>query len=641
VGVRGGSEAIIHSLASLVEDIGDDHSYVMLKVDFSNAFNRVSRRDFLARLRETEFSGMCRWVEWCYSVFGYLWLGDSVIQSCEGVQQGDPLGPFLFSLSLSGLTTEIDKRCPSLKFNSWFLDDGTVVGKVSEVLRAFNTILELGPDLGLSLNPRKCELWWPSLDSDSLGGFPMAIPRLQGGGTRSGVGPEGDDGVELLGGPIGNAAFASQHMQKRLHCLDSTLNALRDIDDGQIELLLLRCCLGTPRMGYAIRSCAPEKIRDELLLFDDMVSSQLEAIVAAPLTSDARKLASLPIRLGGLGISEVSKVAAPAFISSVLATRSLQHRILGRSDLMVPGFEAAVAEYTLSHHINPGDFHDRLAAVVEQPITQRELCDVVHQATFQSIFETASLRNQALIRSNGGQHAGAFLHAVPNPVFNLCVESNSFRAILRRRLCLPVYANGRSSKICPECKTASLDVYGDHAEICPHSSDRVLRHNSIRDILGRYFISAGCPVQIEALGILPHSQQKPADLYCPMWSNGRPAAFDVTVTSPVQGSFIAGAARERGHAASLAEFRKDSKYLFACRNVGLSFVPVSVETCGTWGSRALLCFKSLIERLAHRSGRPRSQQARFFFQRLSVALQRCIGNALLRRAPLSGLDPGC
>jgi hypothetical protein len=107
----------------------------------------------------------------------------------------------------------------------------------------------------------------------------------------------------------------------------------------------------------------------------------------------------------------------------------------------------------------------------------------------------------------------------------------------------------------------------------------------------------------------------------------------MTITSPVQGSFVAGAATEQGFASCQAEHRKEDRYLEACRDQGGVFFTISVETCGTWGKQPLNCFEVLVERLAHRT-------ASFFYQRLSIALQPSIGNALLRRAPASGPDTG-
>ena len=44
------------------------------------------------------------------------------------MQQGDPLGPLLFSLVLHPLALKIQKEFPNLLLNVWYLDDGCIVG---------------------------------------------------------------------------------------------------------------------------------------------------------------------------------------------------------------------------------------------------------------------------------------------------------------------------------------------------------------------------------------------------------------------------------------------------------------------------------------------------------------------------------
>ena len=148
---------------------------------------------------------------------------------------------------------------------------------------------------------------------------------------------------------------------------------------------------------------------------------------------------------------------------------------------------------------------------------------------------------------------------------------------------------------------------------------------------------AGSQIIKEAPNVLPDSLQKPADIYCPVWRSCRPAAFDITVTSPVRGDIIPDAARVAGFASRQAERRKDAKYLEACRQQGIDFIPLCVETFGAWGSLALSHFRTLIERLAVLSGRSRSQESTYFFQRLSIALQRCNGSSMILRAPRARL----
>jgi hypothetical protein len=68
-------------------------------------------------------------------------------------QQGDPLGPFLFCLAANTMISKMTSD-----FNVWYIDDGTLGGSVTQLLQDISTIQVEGPQIGLVLNDKKCEI---------------------------------------------------------------------------------------------------------------------------------------------------------------------------------------------------------------------------------------------------------------------------------------------------------------------------------------------------------------------------------------------------------------------------------------------------------------------------------------------------
>ena len=60
VGISGGAEVVTHAVSHLVEEHGQDPSLALLKINFENAFNSVSRAALLEAVL-TEFYSLSRW----------------------------------------------------------------------------------------------------------------------------------------------------------------------------------------------------------------------------------------------------------------------------------------------------------------------------------------------------------------------------------------------------------------------------------------------------------------------------------------------------------------------------------------------------------------------------------------------------
>ena len=124
--------------------LASDH--LLLKLDFKNAINCLRRENMLSAV-SVSAPELLKFVYSAYSVPSQLYCGDHVIQSAEGVQQGDPLGPLLFCLTIQPLVLKLTSE-----LKVFYLDDGTLGGPVQDVLHNFRLVEEEAASLGLQLN---------------------------------------------------------------------------------------------------------------------------------------------------------------------------------------------------------------------------------------------------------------------------------------------------------------------------------------------------------------------------------------------------------------------------------------------------------------------------------------------------------
>ena len=94
------------------------------------------------------------WVDWTYGIPSKLVFGTTTLSSESGVQQGDPLGPPLFTLALQPILQELaDKRAPGgLELVFSYLDDLCLAGSSHAVADAVDTLRTRAAEVGLELS---------------------------------------------------------------------------------------------------------------------------------------------------------------------------------------------------------------------------------------------------------------------------------------------------------------------------------------------------------------------------------------------------------------------------------------------------------------------------------------------------------
>ena len=142
---------------------------------------------------------------------------------------------------------------------------------------------------------------------------------------------------------------------------------------------------------------------------------------------------------------------------------------------------------------------------------------------------------------------------------------------------------------------------------------------------------ANVSAQVEVGSGFGHDKHntRPADVLVANWSLGKPAAFDLTVASPLNPSVLSEAGVTAGSAAKVAECRKHDVNDPKCSELGWKCIPLALETYGCWGAEA----RETLSRLATRLAIPmRSQATAAIYSRLSHTLVKSCARALLSRA---------
>jgi len=455
VAAKFGADTVVHTARQWVQRHAGHVDKVFLKVDFHNAFNTVDRAALLRQVR-LQFPGLAPWAEWCYDRHSRLLFDGTVLTSEVGVQQGDPLGPLLFALALQpalqAAQSGPEGHRPELVFA--YLDDVCLAGGSRQVATALARLAAAARQVGLQLNPRKCELI-------PCGGPTSAVDARA---FPAGVCVNSTGNFMLLGAPIGHAQYTeTRTLAERVEKARPLLQAIASLDDPQTGLLLLRHCASYCKIVFALRVTPPQLLGSAAQAFDKAVRECLELLCTGQ--------ASLSTSAGGLGLRHAQRHAPAAYAGSLAAVQS---RCLAldkhfQPDWPAVGAAAAAATAALNATLLPAD---RVPVPAPPTVRQQSLSQAHDRALLAQLEAPAPGREayRAHLQLLQQPHAGAWLHAPPSEALGLHVEAGLFRVMVQMRLRLPV---ATSESACPLCDGVA-DLYGDHARACPCGGDRTV-----------------------------------------------------------------------------------------------------------------------------------------------------------------------
>jgi hypothetical protein len=593
VGVSGGAEAIVHAARRLVTHLPDNH--VIVKLDFTNAFNTV-RRDLILDTVAEKIPQLYRFVHATYSCEAKLAYGSHTILSREGTQQGDPIAALEFCEAIQKLLLQLQANT---RFG--YMDDLTLSGEMQTVAADVDQIVAAAVSTGLRLNETKCEIIAKDFKS---------IDKISTFKNFKQVEPQD---MTLLGAAVTNGPASERALQSKVDNLQRAVDRLALLQ-AHDALSLLRNSMAMPKLLYILRT-SPCFDSSLLSQFDAVLRQGLCNILNIQLSDDQWTQASLPIYDGGLGIRSASMLAPSAFLASAAASRLLQNEMLPLSVRDIADEDRTMA---LASWLNKA----QLPAPPEQ---QQHL-----QKTWDRIMSSNSLSglaarltspvDQARLLAVSAEHAGEWLKAPPITSVGLRLSNEMIRVAVGFRL----GARTCEPHSCPCGKMVEAD--GLHGLSCRRSGPRHQRHAELNDIIWRSVKKAQIPAVKEPIGLVRSNGKRPDGATLVPWSRGKPLAWDVTVPDTYAQSHINETARSSGAAANRAAVLKTTKY--ANLSPTHIFVPVAIETGGSWNQQAVEFVQDLGKRISAVTKEPLETQ--YLFQRLSIAIQR--GNAISFRS---------
>ena len=424
--------------------------------------------------------------------------------------------------------------------------------------------------------------------------------------------------MKILGTPVGSAEFVESVIRDRLKKERELWQAIPKVHDLQCAWQFLLQCAG-PRCHHFLRTVPLSQSRTYAEGHDqgmrEVMVTLLKGLPGYGQQKAVRhQLASLPMRMGGLGLRSAVRTSPAAFWASWADSLSMiQTRLPEIADAVIrqmvareaTGCLAKLQESTrvldLSGFVGRPQWADLRDGVRPPPTTVAEPGEWQHgwqyyaSSSLEHHFrETvvpaqSSAADQAHLRSHAGPGASAVLCGAPTkPEFQL--QPSGFRTAVLERMRLPldlteahcecggvIDSQGRHRAACPRSgrlRSRAVAPERTMARICREAGAIVRVNVKLRDMNATVSVQDEREVEVLASGLpLQHGSQLAVDvtLRCALTACGRARPNAATVDGAV---------------ADAARRDKETKYSELVDGQRCHLVVVAIETGGRWSSEA-------------------------------------------------------
>ena len=494
---------------------------VLIKTDFTNAFNSIPRRAIYEGLAKY-CPGLLRWFRWAYGDSRPLLdhHGRELGRSETGCRQGDPLSPLLFCVAMQPALLRLQDRLKELStvqldeddsastlaafLLTAYMDDVTIAVPKSISHRVCALLPEIFGSVGLTLNPEKCAvIGSAALSSSSSASYPFPVCA---------------EGADVLGIPVGTLDFQCAQLRRNLIDTGATIRDLRRFElSPAMGFHLLKACFNA-RPQYLSSFLLGVNARFDHLIgrFDQLLDREIALLCGAPFSAYGSPEAtltgtirSLPTNLGGLGVYRHS------WVQGQKVSLKLHDRIQDFFDKHYPhGFLSIERNLVLGEEDPAGFFPDfdadtefatRSQSQADSVRTPQEpsldektdlIFELASDSLISRVAESSRLK-AAWLRSNRFEGSGRWLMTAADKKqdINKQFSDDEFRVALRWRLLNSpfedLFANGRDVT-CPACLHLVNHSDPFHCLNCPKLGFLSQRHSVLLRVL-RDFIKKRVP----------------------------------------------------------------------------------------------------------------------------------------------------
>ena len=313
-GQEAGCEAAIHAIRQIFQSSENEAAIL---IDASNAFNSLNHQNAFRN-----FQHLCPSLTTVlintYREDVPLHIDGETLLSEEGTTQGDPLAMAMYAIGIIPLIRSL--RNDNLQ-QVWYADDATAGAKIAKLREWWDQLLTTGPDYGYHPNASKT---WLIVKEDK---YDDACKTFDGTEVNITI-----EGRRLLGGALGTHSFVEEYVKQKVDNLVQEIEHLSTIAISQPQAAYGAFTHGlTSKWTFLARTISG--IADLFEPLEEKIRCQFLPSLTGrnAFNDDKRDLLALPVRLGGLGITNPVKQTVHQYATSLKITAPLAALIVQQS----------------------------------------------------------------------------------------------------------------------------------------------------------------------------------------------------------------------------------------------------------------------------------------------------------------------